>query len=264
MFPSEWNNTDYYSTLGVERGATSDEIKSEYRWLAKKFHPDFNPEDSKAHDRFLKIQQAYETLSDPEKRNHYDLFLKTHRDSGAQLDDGSSFGNQASKSPPLVTPYAQRDRRQIWAGAAALLIFLFMVFAIGVGATSDSPPPQAVTTSETRSSPSPPAVAPSRYTKEDIEACQNYAEWRVDFGGVGSPTTNEGLRSALNRMELDISSSFYLADDYELIQLSNAAKRAAGFSAAMVGTTDEAIWAMATTGFEDALGRLSAVCGTVR
>jgi molecular chaperone DnaJ len=65
---------DYYEVLGVERTATSDEIKKAYRQLALKFHPDKNPGDKQAEERFKEVAQAYEVLSDPEKRSRYDRF----------------------------------------------------------------------------------------------------------------------------------------------------------------------------------------------
>src|ERR671910_3889436 len=63
---------DYYDVLGVDRKASQDEVKKAYRELARKWHPDRNPDDPKAEERFKEIQQAYSTLSDPEKRKQYD------------------------------------------------------------------------------------------------------------------------------------------------------------------------------------------------
>jgi len=63
---------DYYETLKVDRKASSDEIKKSYRRLARKYHPDLNPGDKAAEDRFKKLQEAYDVLSEPKKRQMYD------------------------------------------------------------------------------------------------------------------------------------------------------------------------------------------------
>jgi DnaJ-class molecular chaperone len=63
---------DYYKTLGIERGASEAEIKSAYRKLARKHHPDVNPNNKEAETRFKQINEAYQVLSDPTKRKKYD------------------------------------------------------------------------------------------------------------------------------------------------------------------------------------------------
>jgi curved DNA-binding protein len=65
---------DYYKTLGVSKNASAEDIKKAYRKLARKFHPDVNPNDKEAHKKFQQINEANEVLSDPEKRKKYDQY----------------------------------------------------------------------------------------------------------------------------------------------------------------------------------------------
>ena len=65
---------DYYKTLGVPKNASSDDIKKAYRKLARKLHPDVNPNDKEAHKKFQQINEANEVLSDAEKRKKYDQY----------------------------------------------------------------------------------------------------------------------------------------------------------------------------------------------
>jgi DnaJ-class molecular chaperone len=68
------NYKDYYALLGVEKGASEKEIKAAYRKLARKHHPDVNPNNKQAEDKFKDISEAYEVLSDKDKREKYDRF----------------------------------------------------------------------------------------------------------------------------------------------------------------------------------------------
>ena len=67
---------DYYNTLGVAESASPDEIKKSYRKLAKKYHPDANPNDKQAEQKFKEISEAYGVLSDPQKKQQYDMMRK--------------------------------------------------------------------------------------------------------------------------------------------------------------------------------------------
>jgi len=68
------SNKDYYSILGVDKNSSSEDIKKAYRTLAMQYHPDRNPENKEAEEKFKEINEAYETLSDDDKRSHYDRF----------------------------------------------------------------------------------------------------------------------------------------------------------------------------------------------
>ena len=87
---------DYYETLGVSRSASQDEIKKAYRKLAQKHHPDRNKDDPDAQSRFAKINEAYEVLSDPEKRKQYDRFGQNWKQ--GQEFDPSQYGFDFSQA----------------------------------------------------------------------------------------------------------------------------------------------------------------------
>jgi curved DNA-binding protein len=66
---------DYYAILGISKTASPEEIKQAFRKLARKYHPDVNPGNKQAEARFKEINEAYEVLSDPDKRKKYDLLV---------------------------------------------------------------------------------------------------------------------------------------------------------------------------------------------
>lgn len=82
---------NYYKILGLEKTTTQDEIKTAYRKLAKKYHPDLNQNDEKLQEKFKEINEAYEVLSDEKKRKQYDEFDQNGFSNGQQFDP-SAYG----------------------------------------------------------------------------------------------------------------------------------------------------------------------------
>ncbi len=107
-------NQDYYATLGVERKASAEDIRKAYRKLARKYHPDLNPGDKSAEERFKKVQDAYDILSDAKKRQMYDQY-GFYSDSGFAAGGPGAPGGQG---PHPGMDFSGFDFSDFFSGAA--------------------------------------------------------------------------------------------------------------------------------------------------
>ena len=107
---------DYYEVLGVKRDAADEQIRQAYRKLARKYHPDVNPGDRKAEDKFKEINEANEVLSDPDKRLRYDQ-LGPNWKAGAEFTPPPEVRIEQRPVPDAVVdryvPSTERARREL-------------------------------------------------------------------------------------------------------------------------------------------------------
>lgn len=126
---------DYYKTLGVSRSASAEEIRSAYRKLALKYHPDRNPGNKQAEEKFKEINEAYQVLSDPQKRARYDQLGSAYSDYTRR---GGAPGGFDWSAWTTGSPYGQAQQvnlDELFGGAGGFSDFFRAIFGgMGMGA----------------------------------------------------------------------------------------------------------------------------------
>lgn len=134
---------DYYKILGVERKASEDEIRKAYRDLAKQYHPDRNPNDKQAEERFKEINEAYQVLSDPKKRSHYDRLGSDYSNWQRRGAPGDFHWEDYVGSSPGGTRVNYEDLEEMFGGAGGFSDFFRTIFGMRDAETAYRTRPQA-------------------------------------------------------------------------------------------------------------------------
>lgn len=129
---------DYYQALGVNKGASQDEIKKAYRNLARKYHPDVNPDDPNAEEKFKDINEAYQVLSDEEKRKKYDQFgsqWKQYQQTGGRAEDfdWSQWASQGQRPGNQYRTVSPEEFEQMFGGGLGGFSDFFETLFGGMG-----------------------------------------------------------------------------------------------------------------------------------
>jgi curved DNA-binding protein len=137
---------DYYNVLGVSRSASQADIQKAYRQLARKYHPDVNPDDATAKDKFQKVQRAFEVLNDAKKREMYDRYGSGFEQAGQGGPQGGPFQWRTSGGGQGAEGF---DFSQVFGegfgegGGGGGFADMFRKFAGGAGASAGAPGGQA-------------------------------------------------------------------------------------------------------------------------
>jgi len=132
---------DYYKILGVDRKAGDEDIRKAYRKLAKQYHPDYNPNNKQAEERFKEINEAYEVLSDSKKRSHYDRLGSDYSQWQRRGNPGDFNWDQYGGFPG-GTRVNMDDLNDMFGGAGGFSDFFQTIFGMGGGRTSARSQPQ--------------------------------------------------------------------------------------------------------------------------
>lgn len=129
---------DYYQTLNVNKNASADEIKKAYRKLAREYHPDVNPDDPSAEEKFKDINEAYQVLSDKEKREKYDQFgsqWKQYQQTGGRAEDfdWSQWAAQSQRGGSQYRTVSQDEFEQMFGGGLGGFSDFFETLFGGMG-----------------------------------------------------------------------------------------------------------------------------------
>src|SRR5512138_2708575 len=122
---------DYYKVLGVERNASEDDIRKAYRKLAMQYHPDRNPNDKQAEERFKEINEAYQVLSDPQKRTHYDRLGSDYSNWQRRGAPGDFYWGQYGGGYPGGVHVEYGDLDDLFGGAGGFSDFFRTIFGRG-------------------------------------------------------------------------------------------------------------------------------------
>ncbi len=121
---------DYYKILGVDKNISQDDVRAAYRKRAKQFHPDLHPNDPKAKAKFQALNEAYDVISDPEKRAKYDKYGEQWKNAAAYEQAGGGFGGFGSGGPG-GNPFEGFDFSNFGSGGSGFSSFFENLFGGG-------------------------------------------------------------------------------------------------------------------------------------